>query len=131
MRHVYAYNPDYPTANIKAGRASVASNPVTFVSNLICSDSELKFAPGESFNDYICFGSISINKYLQSLQKYSGYGSDLPIKVFDNGNAINAVNFSPNYTYLGSSSNPYLITALTYNTQTPISLVDVLEIKTN
>ena len=131
MRHVYAYNPDYPTANIKAGRASVASNPVTFVSNLICSDSELKFAPGESFNDYICFGSISVNKYLQSLQKYSGYGSDLPIKVFDKGNAINAVNFSPNYTYLGSSSNPYLITALTYNTQTPTSLVDVLEIKTN
>lgn len=131
FKNVYAYNPDYDSLSVKVGTVIVQNNPIQFCSNVISTDAELNLPNDKTFNDYIFLGSILFSKYLTYLLKYSGNKQPLQIFTKNDSNEvvpIKQLRFQPNLRYCGGESN-YLITSLTYNTQTPQSILDELEYK--
>ena len=109
MSQVYAFNPDYTSINTFQGNASINDKEVYILSNIINDKSEFTFN-GETgsdlcINDYIYINSLSITKYLSLLDEHSG-GSTYSDK--------NSVKFLPDFTYCGTSSDPLLLSSLTY-----------------
>ncbi len=126
MQNVYAYNPDYDSLQVKTGTTSVENNNISFVSNIISSNSSFK----ENFdlNKFVCFGNVRVSDYINLLYKYS--------KTNEANAALDEalkkqLQFIPNLDYCGTNSQKYLVSKLTYNIPNPTEFVNELEFKTS
>lgn len=109
MSSVYAYNPDYNTSKFNVGEVSVLDNGVQFTSNLLSLNSRFDFPKGTTLNNYIYIGgSVLFSEYINQLYQHSGIDTD-----------VDQLKLVPNYTYCGTSTNPCLLSSLTYNTPVP------------
>lgn len=118
MKSVYAYNPDYDTIQIRLGDVQVEQQPINFTSNIICTS--LSLSDSLDLNQYITIGGVSIKDYLNDLTIHSN------ITVANSDGWIPTLRFEPDYTYCGTQSNPYLVSPLTYNIETPKQIYDDL-----
>lgn len=117
MSSVYAYNPDYNTSKFNVGEVSVLDNGVQFTSNLLSVDSKFVFPEGKTLNNYIYLGgSVLFSEYINQLTKHSDIVTD-----------VKQLKLVPNYTYCGTSTSPYLLSSLTYNTPVPDVIKQELE----
>lgn len=117
MSSVYAYNPDYNTSKFNVGEVSVLDNGVQFTSNLLSVDSKFVFPEGKTLNNYIYLGgSVLFSEYINQLTKHSDIVTD-----------VKQLKLVPNYTYCGTSTLPYLLSSLTYNTPVPDVIKQELE----
>lgn len=123
MKSVYVYNPDYDYVSVHKGQVNLQENDLKFTSNIISTGSELKYPETDktSFNDYIYLRSFQFSKYLNNLNEFS--------KGLDDGIDVNKpqVQLQPGFTYCGTENNPYVVSSLTYNIQTPKEIAQDLE----
>jgi hypothetical protein len=71
MKSIYAYNPDYDSLAVNKGNVLLQKNNPSFTSHLVNTNSRLDFTEGDSFNNYIYFGSIKISDYIKGINKFS------------------------------------------------------------
>ena len=134
FKSVYAYNPEYDSLPVKIGIVNVQNNPIQFCSNVISANAKLQLPEDKTFNDYIFLGSMLFSKYLTHLLQYSENNQKQPLQLFTKdsyGKLIptKQLQFLPNLRYCGEEGSNYLVTSLTYNTQTPQFISDELEYK--
>lgn len=113
MAGVFAYNPDYNTHKVLSGKTNIHDYRVQVNSNIVSNNSNFTFPTNKTMNDYVGIGQIRLSDYLNKLNEYSG----IRVKNKVNGKDVwlDLLQFTPDLTYCGTTSNPYLITSLTYN----------------
>lgn len=130
MKNIYAYNPDYDSLTVNVGNVSAESNKIQFTSNLINTYSELDLGE-QNFNDFIFIGSISFSDYLNLINTHSIDYLESKIKIENidsegNSQILPHIQLKPSFEFCGTPESPYLISSLTYNTDTPSELVSEL-----
>jgi hypothetical protein len=121
MKHIYVYNPDYTTINIYKGSVKLEENNSSFISNLLCHYSKLKYENNKTLNDYIGILNIHLSEYFKLLSERS------LISITEDNKLKPQLEFIINIDELGEGNTYCLLNSLNFNTQKPLNLINDLE----